>query len=281
MTAPRRITEVAGRRSGWIETGPRDAPPVLLLHGGGFDHAGLTWAPVTDRLRSRFRLIVPDLPGYGESAGLGRAHDLGDLGRWVVAFKEAVDLPRAHVAGVSMGGGMALWLAIHAPERVARLVPVAAYGTMARLPLHGIARRLGPLGAMRLAYGLASESRVLARIGLAGAYADPSRIDDDTLDALMAVAREQRGRRSFEEFLTGEVTAEGLRGNLTADLHRIAAPTLMIHGRADLIVPIRHARAAVRAIPGARLHEMETGHWPMRERPEAFCAVLEDFLTES
>lgn len=275
-----RHVRVAGREAWYVDEGPRDAPPVVLLHGGGFDHAELTWKPVVFRLRGRHRLIVPDLPGYGRSDGFDGPHDLADLGGWTAAFMASLGLDRAHVCGVSMGGGMALWLVIHAPDRVERLVPVGAFGLMPRLPLHPMTRKLEQAGALRLAYRMAAQSRRLARIGLGLTYADPARIDDATLSELMAVAAEQGRRRSFDRFLAAEITPRGVKTDLTPGLPRITAPTLLIHGRADRLVPPAASRKAARLIPGARLELMQAGHWPMRERPDAFAALLDDFLSD-
>ncbi len=131
-----RFVAVDGRRVAYVDEGPRGGVPLLLLHGGGFDHAEMTWAPTVAALRGRLRMVVPDLPGYGSSAAPERPQDLAALGRWTAAFLDAVGIAEADVAGVSMGGGMALWLGIHRPERVRRLVPVSAYGILGRLPFH-------------------------------------------------------------------------------------------------------------------------------------------------
>ncbi len=275
-----RFVAVEGRRVGYVDEGPRDAAvPVVLLHGGGFDHAELTWRLTLTGLRGRFRMVVPDLPGYGESAGFGGAHDLPRLGRWLVAFLDAVGLGRVDVAGVSMGGGMALWLALEHPGRVRRLVPVGAYGLMGRVPLHPLAALALRSGLLRAVYGVAGHVRPVARLGLAMSYAEGARVTDRAVDELMAVARDQAGRRSFDGFLAAEMTAVRLRSDLRPRLGSLAAPMLLVHGTADRIVPVRHARAAARIVPGARLLEMPTGHWPMRERPEAFNAAFAAFLS--
>lgn len=272
---------VGGRCVAYVDEGPRNAFPVVLLHGGGFDHAELTWKPTVFALRDRFRLIVPDLPGYGRSDSFGGAHDLADLGRWTDRFMTALGLARADIAGVSMGGGMALWMAIHRPSRVRLLMPVGAYGLMARLPLHPLTHVLSRAGALRLAYATASRHRTLARIGLGLSYSDPSRIDDATLDDLMAVAADQGRRRTFDAFLDAEIRTDGLISDLSRDLARVTAPTLLVHGRRDRLVPLAASRKAARLIPGARLRIMDAGHWPMRELPGAFAEILADFLSRA
>lgn len=272
------LVTVEGRQVAYVDEGPRDAGPVVLLHGGGFDHAELTWRLTTRDLRDRFRLVVPDIPGYGRSPGFDGPHDLPRLGRWLVAFLDALGLDRVDISGVSMGGGMALWLALNHPDRVRRVVPVGAYGLMDRVPMHRLAHLVASSGLSNVIYGGAARSRLLARIGLGASYGARQRVTDRAVSELMAVARDQHNRRSFDAFLNAEMTAQGLKSNLTPQLPKLGQPTLLIHGSADRVVPVRHAREARKLIPQVRYIELPTGHWPMRERPDLFNAELAAFL---
>ena len=274
-----RFARIDGRRVGYVDEGSGDTP-LLLLHGGGFDHGELTWKPVVRELRDRYRMIVPDLPGYGESDGFGRPHDLADLGRWTLAFLDELGLGAVDVSGVSMGGGIALWLTLEAPERVRKLVPVGAYGTMARAPFHPLALALARSPLSGLVYQAAARSRVAARLGLGASYAALDRVTDATVADVMAVAAEQGRRRSFDAFLAAELGPKGLKSDLTARLPLIRRPTLVVHGTSDRIVPVRHGKRAAELIPGAELALMPTGHWPMRELPGLFARRLDRFLSD-
>ncbi|KAF0677490.1 alpha/beta hydrolase [Profundibacterium mesophilum] len=273
-----RTLRLDGRRVGYVDAGPRDGPVCVLLHGGAFDHAELSWRLTLPHLARRMRVIAPDLPGYGESEGIGSPHGIDELGAWTLRLLDALGLARVDMAGVSMGGGIALWLAIHHPDRVGRLVPVSSYGIMERAPFHPLARIFAASRARGLVYRAASGSRALARFGLGLHYARPSRITERVVDELMAVARDQLERQSFDAFLAGELLRGGLAGSLVGRLHQIAAPTLFIHGTHDRLVPVRHARAAARLVPGAELALLETGHWPMRELPGPFNEIIWEFL---
>lgn len=275
--ADRRIA-VDGLRVAYAEAGPAEAPPLLLLHGAGFDHAGLTWRLTVAALGDRHRVVVPDLPGYGDSESLRVAPDFAALSAWVPQFMAAVGLDRAHVAGVSMGGGMALWLAIHHPRRVDRLVPVCAYGLMPRAPHHALVRAALRAGLLGVAYRAAAASRLLARTGLMLSYRDPGRVTPHAVAELRAVATEQARRRSFDAFLAAEMEPDRLKTDLRPDLGRIAAPTLLVAGMADRVVPARHVRQARARIADCRCLCLPTGHWPMRERPDLFNPALRDFL---
>lgn len=273
-----RFVTVQDRRVGYVDEGPPGAFPVICLHGGGFDHAELTWRLAVRDLRQTLRMIVPDLPGYGESESFGKPHGLDDLGRWLVDFMDALGIGQADLAGVSMGGGMALWVALEHPDRVRRVVPVGAYGLMARAPLHPVANLIAQGGLSGLIYGLAGRSRTLARVGLATSYGSGKRVTETAVNELMAVARDQGKRRSFDDFLAVEMGPKGLRSDLTSRLPKLRQPCLLVHGTADRIVPVAHARWAAKLIPDVRLETMKTGHWPMRERPDLFNPLFARFL---
>lgn len=273
-----RHTQVAGRAVAYVDAGPRDAPPLVLLHGAGFDQAELTWRLTASAMRERHRVIVPDLPGYGDSASLGGRPDLARLADWVVRFLDAVGVARADLGGVSMGGGMALWVAIHAPERVRRLVAVCPYGVMSRAPHHRLAWAALRAGALPLAYRIAAASPRAARLGLGLSYGDPHRVSRKAVEELRVTARQQVERRSFDAFLASEMTSARLKSDLTPELHRIGAPTLLVAGRYDRLVPAAHVKRAREHIPDCRYLALPTGHWPMRERPEMFQQALSRFL---
>lgn len=254
------------------------AVPLVLLHGAGFDHAELTFRAAIGPLSKLTRVIAIDLPGYGESEGFGRSHDLGDLSSWLGRFLDNIGVERVDISGVSMGGGMALRFALDQPDRVRRLIPVGTYGIMARAPYHPLAWRFARSSLSRSVYAISARSAFLTRVGLGAAFAKPFAIPDAVIRNVQAVARDQYDRQTFRDFLTGEITPEGLRGNLLDRLPEIMQPTLLIHGTRDLIVPLRHARRAVRKLRDGGLHIMETGHWPMREHPDAYNAVVADFI---
>ena len=279
MHAARRFVTVGGRRAAYLDEGPRGGTPLVLLHGGGFDHADLSWRLTVSDLGGRLRLIAPDMPGYGASAGFGRPHDLPHFGEWLLAFLDALGLDRVDLAGVSMGGGMALWLALEHPRRVRRLVPVCPYGIMDRAPMHPLVALVAQTG-LGLVYALASRNRALARLGLRANYATGAAVTERVVSDLMEVARDQRGRRSFDAFLASEIGRRGVKTDLRPGLPGIAAPTLLVTGTADRLVPSRHVRHAAALIPRARLLELPTGHWPMRERPELFNPALASFVTD-
>jgi len=109
-------------------------PALVLLHGSGLDDAQLSWAPIWEALTGHAQLLAPDLPGYGGSPLGQTAPTLEGYQAWLLAFLDAAGLQRAVLAGLSLGGGIALRTALDAPARVAGLVLLAPYGAGPQLP---------------------------------------------------------------------------------------------------------------------------------------------------
>lgn len=273
-----RVIELGPGRASYLQAGPPDAPGVLLLHGGGLDCASLSWRILLPRLARRRFVVAPDWPGCGNSTSLGRPHTIADLGVWLVALMEALGIERARVVGVSMGGGVALWLALHHPERVERLVAVSTYGLQERAPHHRLswlATRL-PLG--RLSHVVLRRSRRAARAALGAIFADPARVGDALGCEVRRVLAAGADPSTFSHFQAGEVGWDRLSTVLAPRVHEIAQPTLLIHGVADRLVPLAEVRRAAGRMPDASLAVLDAGHWPMRERPGSFNALVERFV---
>ena len=107
-------------------------PTLVLLHGGGLDETQLSWAPVWRALTAHARLVAPDLPGYGASP-LGHTEPtLAGYRGWLLALLDTLGIQQAILAGLSLGGGIALRTALDAPARVAGLVGLAPCGVSPR-----------------------------------------------------------------------------------------------------------------------------------------------------
>ena len=251
-----------GCRLSWTAQGPQDAPALLLL-----DALGTTvdlWRAHIDRLATAFRVIRFDTRGHGTSDAPVAPYALERLGRDALAVLAAAAARRAHVCGVSLGGQTALWLAVHAPERVAGVVAAntgAKIGTTA-------------LWNQRI--------RDAETVGMQ-ALVEPA----------MARWFTPRFRRNHPETvdrfrtMLGECSAAGYSGccaalrdaDLRADLHRIEAPTLVIVGAEDSATPPAAGRAICEHVAGAELLPLDAAHLANVERPGAFTSGVLAFLT--
>jgi pimeloyl-ACP methyl ester carboxylesterase len=233
-------TEVGGRRVRYRAIG--DGEPVVLLHG--LSGSWRWWEDTARALAARWRVLLPDLPGHGSRPSL-QAPALAGAAEWLRAWFEAVELDRAHLIGHSLGGFVSARLASRHPELVERLVLVAPAGVPERsllgsaLPLLAGLRRASP-AFLRL---LVTDAARAGPLTLLRAAHDL--LDDDLRDEL------------------GSVTA----------------PTLLVWGGRDPIVPVRHARTFRTLIPDARLVVLrEAWHVPMVEQPAAFSEAVTAFL---
>src|SRR6266700_7183242 len=96
--------------------------PVILLHGGGIDSALISWGAIIGQLAAQHRVFAPDLPGYGESATPDIAYTLDYYVHFLEHFMDTLNLERACLIGLSLGGGIALNFTLRSPLRVEKLV---------------------------------------------------------------------------------------------------------------------------------------------------------------
>jgi pimeloyl-ACP methyl ester carboxylesterase len=252
--------------------------PALLLHG--FPETGECWRRVAPRLAHGRRVIVPDLPGFGAS-GPPPAHDARTVAGSLAALLEALDAPRAVVVGHDWGGSLALALALERPERVAALVVVnAPFRTLdLRRGIHFLAFNLPLLPEAALLLG---GRRLLAAMLRAGA-ARPGAFDPDAVDAYAAaLAAPEAVRRALAYYrtMTRRLLLRRLRRRGPARPPRaVAAPTLVVWGMRDPVLPETVLAGLLRDVPGARVVRLEdVGHFVPEEAPEELAAEIEAFL---
>jgi pimeloyl-ACP methyl ester carboxylesterase len=239
---------------------------VLLLHGQPGTAAD--WDGVVAGLGGRADVMAVDRPGYDGS----RAEDLAGNARAALAALDARAASRAIVAGHSLGAAVAAWLAVTHPDRVAALVLAAPAANVAAL--YPLDRWLAaPLAAeLAAAASLGGLGTALAIGPLRRRIATATRLQDAYLSAAGRVARRPavwRAYASEQRTLVRELP------ELERRLGRIAAPTTIIAGGGDRIVPATATRRLSRQIPGARLQiSVGTGHLVPQRDPEAVAAAI-------
>jgi pimeloyl-ACP methyl ester carboxylesterase len=266
---PSRFVELPGLRLHLRDTGPREAPAVLLLHG--FGSSLQTWEALAPLLEDRFRVIRIDLPGFGLT-GADATGDYTDERAIVVieALLDRLGVARAAVVGSSMGGRIAWRFAAARPGRVSRLVLMAPDGFASEGRAYGEAPRL-PLMMRLLPY---TAPRVLLRQATAPAYADPAMLTDALLDQYREMLLAPGVRRAILSRITQTVLPEP-----EPILRRIEAPVLLLWGERDQAVPVGHAADYLKVLSDARVVVLPgIGHVPMEEDAAATAAALRDFL---
>jgi pimeloyl-ACP methyl ester carboxylesterase len=269
LAAPGDLIEIGGVTLHVRDSGPRDAPPIILLHGFG---ASLhTWEPWARLLTDRYRVIRFDLPG----SGLSPPDPTGDYSdqRSMQLLSELMDrlgVTRATLVGNSMGGRIAWSFAAHHPERVDRLVLISPDG-FASPGFEYLKKTQVPASVKLMRYIL---PKALLRMSLAPAYADPHVLTDALTDRYYDLMLAPGARAAMIERMQQVVLSDPRPW-----LARISAPTLLLWGEQDRMIPFSNAADYLKAIPNATLVALPgVGHLPQEEIPERSAAALRAFL---
>jgi 3-oxoadipate enol-lactonase len=247
-----------------VDEGNSDAPPIMLAHALGCDHAMWDWQ--LPSLLRRYRVIRYDVRGHGGSASPRGPYSLETLGLDAVAILDALGIERAHWLGLSMGGVIGEWLLTHAPQRVGRAI------------LANTAAYLGPPGAWDARINAVMENGV-------GAIA-PSVIER-WFTKEFCEREPQTVARIYETLRSSPADgyvacAAALRDmDLRDEIRHVRAPVLVIVGRRDPSTPPEFGAQIARAIQSARLVTLEAAHLSNIEAAEAFNRAMMDFLEAS
>jgi pimeloyl-ACP methyl ester carboxylesterase len=232
-------------------------PPLLLLHGWGANKELM--APLAQRLHG-YRIVAPDLPGFGATPPPPEAWGVDDYAAWVIALLDRLGIERAHIVGHSNGGRVAIALAVDHPERVGRLVLTDSAGIR---PRHGVL------------YRWRVTMFKLLRAGSRWRWVPP---------AVRDIARRRAALRGSTDYraASGTLRASMVRlvnADLRPQLARMTTSTLLIWGARDQDTPLRDARVMERLIPDAGLVVFEgSGHFAYAEEPDRFCRIVDVFL---
>jgi pimeloyl-ACP methyl ester carboxylesterase len=238
-----------------------EGSPLLYLVGSA---PGAVWSTVQDGLSQRYTVLLPDHPGFGFSDDDDRIDSVHDMAFFYLDVLDELDVDRATVVGASLGGWIAADVATIAPERVSKLVLVGACGIRVQgVHVPDWFLLTAEEQAARLFY--AQERKELA-------VAEAALVPDDP--------------EQLRRILRSRIADAHLGWNplyhdpkLPNRLHRIKAPTLIIWGRHDEVIPLEIGEAFADLIPHAELRVIEdAGHLPQVEQPDAFRAVIDDFL---
>jgi pimeloyl-ACP methyl ester carboxylesterase len=272
---------VNGHRLHYLTAG-EDGPVLVLLHGGIIDAAHLSWGAAIDALAADFRVIALDLLGYGESEIPDVEYSTALHVDVVEGFLDAIDVGRANVVGVSLGGGVALGLALQAPQRVERLVIVDSYGLGSDLPNGDVSYALARLPALNeLSVSLLRRSRRLARASLGSILYDPESISEALVDDFYDHLQRPGVGTAFRRWRHHEVTRAGYRTVYVDRLDGIEHPVLVLHGAEDELFPVAWARRAADRLANAELRVFaECGHWLPREKPAECNEAVATFLSD-
>ena len=284
-------------QSGWLQLGSLRVhhthggrgSPVLFIHGLG-SSGYMEWRFNLEEAAGRHRVFAPDLPGFGRSEKPRARYGIPYFTRFIEQYMEERGLRSAAVVGASLGGRIALELALESPRLVRKLVLVNALG-LGRPTVHvsyGLVTipRLGEamMNVAREALRWAP-ARTIRRVAAryAGATSDLTRtMDDAYLDNLRELYAAEGYHNAYLSTVRSLVTPKAMFGgqhDMTTRLKELKVPVQLIWGADDPLFPVAHAARAHSLIERSRLTVIEgAGHTPQAERPEEFNRVLHDFL---
>ena len=266
-----RFAEIGGAETRYFVGGT--GPPLVLVHGLG--GAAVNFTLLAPLLAERRRVLVPDLPGHGRSEPLGRVDGLTTYAQHVAAVAELEEMLPAEVVGYSMGGVIALRLAVMRPDDVSALALVGAAGIVSTtrraeiwLAVTGALRPAQVFSRMRGAVAKRPRLR-WAPFGLWGAVDPPALPPEAVLGFLEGPSQHTD---------VGTAGRALLKDDPREDLDGVRCPAMLLWGARDRLVPLadgfeyaRRLRAPIRTLPAA-------GHLLVGEQPEECAAILLEFL---
>jgi pimeloyl-ACP methyl ester carboxylesterase len=265
-----RFAEVRGSRLRYLVCG--EGEPLVLVHGLG--GAASNWAALAPRLLPGRRVLVPELPGHGGSEALPAAPNLNVFADRLAELARGEGFARAAFVGHSLGGAIALRLAIRWPDSVSRLVLAGAAGISSgtrsaryALTITGIlkpGRRIAPHRRL-VARSAVLKSLVFGRWGAA----DPRALPPEVVDAFLSGPAGHTDTVSAAKAL--------VRDDPRADLDRVRCPSLVLWGARDNQLPVGDAFDYARRLRGRLRVIADCGHLLIGERPDACADAIESF----
>ncbi|MBY4715128.1 alpha/beta fold hydrolase [Burkholderia cepacia] len=274
-----RTVRVGMRRVFLSEAG--EGPAVLMLHGGGPGASGLSnYARNIEALARHFRVLVPDMPGFGQSTkGVDRNDPFGDLADGMLGLLDALGIPNAHAVGNSLGGACALRMALEHPQKIGRLVLMGPGGvnTTRQVPAPGLKRLLNYYKGTGPSLEKITEF-IRGDLVFDGSLVPQSMIEERfqaSIDPAVVASPPLLGPKGIPKFSNIDFTRD-------RRLASVRNPTLVLWGVDDKVNRPSGAYALQKRMPNCDVYMFSnTGHWVQWERPNEFNAAVLTFLAQS
>ncbi|PJF26833.1 MAG: hypothetical protein CUN53_06365 [Phototrophicales bacterium] len=268
------FVQVGGFRARYWKVG--QGAPLLLLHG--IAHSVRAWEQNLEGLSARHTVYALDIIGHGLTDKPTSSYHISDLAKFIRDFMAAVDLPKVHLIGHSMGGAIAMHFAVMYPSQVDKLVLVAPAGIGSVV---GLSFRLASLPLLG-EYLTRPDWKRLQTVSRSLVF-DQAIIRDEFVDwqyeynalpgaqaAHLAIIRTHLNIFGFKKWVTDMVNSE---------LDRFKTPTLAIWGENDNVIPLDSVRSRISAMKNITLHTLRyCGHVVQLEYPEEFNRLVLNFV---
>lgn len=254
---------------------------VLLLHGAGCDSTMLSWREVFNTFSDDYSVYAFDFLGYGNS---DRADDLvGDLffDTHIACVKTVVShfgLTDFVLAGLSMGGAIAIGYALLYPEDVKALIPVDTWGVSEKMPFHHFSYWYVMHTDLTLSqYRWCAKYRWIARWSISYALIGNKKLITDALvDEVMQSCAGDMAGKSMLNFQRSAADKERSKPYYSGELKKLQMPVVYVIGEKDPLVPLSDINKAARETPNSRVEVLKgCKHWSVKEQPRKFCEICE------
>jgi pimeloyl-ACP methyl ester carboxylesterase len=268
IAAEPRTIDAGGIETSYLEAGSGE--PIIMLHGSGPGVSALAnWQHNLPTLSQRFRVLAPDIVGFGATE---RPDDITySLRTWtdhVWAFLDAHDIDKTAIVGNSLGGRVALQMATDRPDRISRMVLMGTPGV-------GMTLSEG-LVALRGYQPSHDAMRDLLRNYFA---VDPTMITDELVSIRCEASIADGAYEAYRAMFFDPRHSGSELGITESEARAITTPTLLVHGREDKVVPMQVSVTMLGLLPNADLHVFSAcGHWTQIERADEFSALVTDYL---
>lgn len=277
MMPPDKYIRIGNINTRYWEEG-KEGSTIILIHGLGA--SAEVWMYNVSALAERHRVYVPDLVGFGRTDKPGVTHSPSCMAAFIDDFMAAFSISRACLVGNSFGGGVALQYALQFPGKLQKLVLVDSAGLGRELPFIMRLATIPLVGELMMQPNRMGMSFLLKRC-----VYDAAVITDALVDLYYKLDSSPEARKSILSVLRSSATIFGgcadVLDPIIKNLSNIKIPALIVWGRQDRILSVKHACFAAEKLPDARLHIFDQcGHMPNFERPREFNALVLDFLND-
>jgi pimeloyl-ACP methyl ester carboxylesterase len=269
---------VNGIKTHYYEAGQGEIP-VVLLHGSGVDSAMISWKTILPGLSTHYRVIAPDLPGYGKTDKPDVDYSMVFYQNYLGDFLRVLHFERVILAGLSLGGGVSLGYTLLHPENIEKLILVDSYGILSYMSYHKLTYLYIHSPLNEFSYWLIKQYPQLIRLTLGALIYDPKNITDELVEEFYQVMKDPALGKAFNKFQRSECLWNGLRSDYTNRFSEINTPTLILNGDHDDSVPAVWAEKAHAAIRNSQFVLLKNRrHWALRDNPQEIIDIILGFL---